>query len=83
MTLTPELKSVNVNERLRDQLIGILFLYKYGGVFVDSSQVPLKNELTESIEKLKNFEFIAYGCDSSRNCSRPFMYVMTSRPKRI
>lgn len=46
----PELKSINVNERLRDQLIGVLFLYKYGGVFVDSSEVPLKNELSESIE---------------------------------
>ena len=84
-TLMPELKSITVSETLKSQLISVLLLYKYGGVFIDSSSVSLQSELqiVEKIEMLKKYEFIGFGCDSNNDCNKPSTDIMASRPKRI
>ncbi len=79
----PELNSIKVNQRLESLLISAMFLYKYGGVFINSSLISITSKLNEIIEKLKKYEFIAFGCDSNKDCKKPSTHAMASRPKRI
>ena len=82
----PELESINVSQRLKFQLISVMFLYKYGGCFVDSSSVYLQKKLNflfYAINKLRKYEFIGIGCDTSNDCTKPTSTIMVSRPKRI
>ena len=81
--LMPEIKSIQLNKALNYHLISAMFLYKYGGVFVDSASASITIKLIDVIEKLKKYEFIAFGCDSNGDCNKPSTAVMSSRPKRI
>ncbi len=83
LTLMPELKSITVSETLKHQLISVMFLYKYGGVFIDSSSASIPKKLYKAIENLKKYEFIGFGCDSNYDCNKPSTHIMASRPKRI
>ena len=86
LRLMPEIESINVSKRLEYQLISIMFLYKYGGIFVDSSSVDLQKKLNflfYAISKLAKYEFIGIGCDSNNDCTKPSSYIMVSRPRRI
>ena len=79
----PELKSITESKTLKYQLISSMFLYKYGGVFIDSSLFSITSKLVEVIDRLKKYEFIAFGCDSNGDCNKPSTKIMASKPKRI
>lgn len=59
-----ELFKFNLNKNMEYYLVRLILLYKYGGVFIKSDELLLNNKinLTDVIDKLKPYEFVAFGC---------------------
>lgn len=60
----------------------IMLLYKYGGIYMDADVIVLKNPI-EIIHKLKEYDFIGFGCTGD-NCTygygNPSNWLLASRP---
>ena len=63
----------------------ILLLYKYGGMYIDSDVVVLRDPI-EIMNKLKKYEFVGFGC-TGNNCTygykNPSNWILASRPNSI
>jgi hypothetical protein len=81
----PELRS-DLDDKLSIQqktdYLRIKLLYKYGGIWLDSDTIVMK-DLSEIISKLDKYDFVGFGCHF-RDCSnggypKPANWVMASR----
>jgi len=70
-----------LGNKLNDNLIKILILYKYGGLFIDCSKILVKSDLNEVNTQLRTYEFISFR--SENNINKTSSSIMASRAKRI
>ena len=60
----------------------ILLLYKYGGLYIDADTLVLRDPI-EIIEKLKNYDFVGFGCTGLKcnyGYGNPSNGILASRP---
>lgn len=85
----PELKKLQIEDHsLEDNIISIILMYKYGGLFIDCASVLVLSELDNILNKLKLYEFVSFGCSQNENeigneCKQMSGSIMASRPKRV
>jgi hypothetical protein len=60
----------------------IMLLYKYGGIYMDADVIVLRDP-SEIMEKLKEFDFVGFGCTGNK-CKYGYMepsnWILASRP---
>ena len=60
----------------------IMLLYKYGGIYLDSDIIVLKNPV-EIMDKLKKYDFVGFGCtgyECKHGHGNPSNWLLASRP---
>lgn len=60
----------------------IMLLYKYGGVYLDSDIIVLKNPI-EIMNKLNKYDFVGFGCtgfECKNGYGKPSNWLLASRP---
>lgn len=60
----------------------IMLLYKYGGIYLDSDIVVLRNPV-EIMDKLKKYDFVGFGCtgyECKNGYGNPSNWLLASRP---
>jgi len=60
----------------------IMLLYKYGGIYLDSDIIVLKDPV-EIIDKLKKYDFVGFGCtgyECKNGYGNPSNWLLASRP---
>lgn len=72
----PELDGISLNYLVRQSAIKFILLYKFGGIYLDTSRFQQIVDLNFVLDKLKKYEFV--GLDS-----QVASYFMAARPKRI
>jgi hypothetical protein len=86
----PEIKKYNIDlEGLiiahKVDLYRIMLLYKYGGIYIDSDVIVLK-DLKQIHDKLNDFDFVGFGCTGIKCTNRygfPSNWVLVSKKKSI
>lgn len=86
----PELKQKEIDLNFSNLLIAqkvdyyrILLLTKYGGLYLDADVLVLKDPI-EIIEKLKEYDFVGFGCTGLKcnyGYGRPSNGILASRPQ--
>lgn len=78
----------NINTLIIPQKVDIyriMLLYKYGGMYMDADVIVLRNP-SEIMDKLKEFDFVGFGC-TGKNCKigyfEPSNWLLVSRPNTI
>lgn len=78
----PELDHFSfTDDKLKQIMISFMLLYKYGGIYVDTSKVKQISNFKYVINKLKKYEFV--GFSYNLDCSDPTTALIASKPKRI
>lgn len=60
----------------------IMLLYKYGGIYLDSDIIVLRNPV-EIMDKLKKYDFVGFGCtghECKNGYGNPSNWLLASRP---
>jgi phosphorylcholine metabolism protein LicD len=63
----------------------IMLLYKYGGLYLDSDMIVLRDPV-EIIDKLKKYDYVGFGCTGGKctyGYKQPSNWAMASRPTSI
>ena len=80
----PELKLLNLNNLLIAQkvdIIRVLLLYKYGGIYIDADTIVMRSP-KEIVDKLIDYDYVGFGCTGNKcnyGYGRPSNGVMASR----
>lgn len=60
----------------------IMLLYKYGGIYLDSDIIVMK-DLSDIVHKLKKYDFVGFGCsfeECKNGYGKPSNWLLASRP---
>jgi len=63
-------------------IIRIITLYKYGGIYLDADVIVMKNPI-DIINKLKKYDFVGFGCSDNlctSNYGKPSISILAARP---
>jgi phosphorylcholine metabolism protein LicD len=66
-------------------LYRIMLLYKYGGLYLDSDMIVLRDPV-EIMDKLKKYDYVGFGCTGSKctyGYKKPSNWAMASRPTSV
>jgi len=63
-----------LNNKLNDNLIKTLILYKYGGLFIDCSKILVKSDFNDVNTQLKTYEFVSFR--SKNNIYKTSSFIM-------
>lgn len=84
----PEFADINTDKLLIAQkvdIIRILLLYKYGGLYIDADTIVMKSP-KEIVQKLEDYDYVGFGCTGEKcnyGYGRPSNGIMASRERGI